>query len=522
MSGALLATAWHERLKLPAYDRHACLAALRGEEIPHALGHPLHRLCVVRGIRYNHGFGLELRDVTPVFTRRLNARSIMSNIIPDLNHQDQIPYCIWHPEVASQDTYRELVRRYPHMVYQVGRACAVAGYTQLYHELDILPDVHIAEEARECGNLDIYEVIMSQPVRYNVMNDYMRSVDTNSPQPAHLNGDTIVCWMLDIKQEFHDASSEYRQLEDGMYVTKGLWDSMGYKDTTFNITEDMHIDEHESDEKAQRLLANRPSLKLLHQPLPLDLPTVQKEILIVMAAYYGDVDRYARLRRPEFVEHELFCCVRGIYHNTMFARWWMDQPEPKPNRIKRAINARFIMNNVLSAAPYRLADTPYLIWWPSQARPSTYRRLAELQPAMLPQIIRACIYAGNRTLFDKLLPLMTPDKNLIREAEEQGDIRFRQALQDRIKFLGIEGAIPPSTLHWQEDISDFIGLSSVCVGKYLVNNTVGTIWEGQYDGWQCDGSAVELMVCLPEDWMIGEEEERNTYDLDYGQGMIYR
>jgi hypothetical protein len=57
------------------------------------------------------------------------------------------------------------------MAYQVGRACAVAGYVDLYEKLDILPEVHIAEEAREAGNSTIYEDLMSKPVRYAVMND---------------------------------------------------------------------------------------------------------------------------------------------------------------------------------------------------------------------------------------------------------------------------------------------------------------------------------------------------------------
>ncbi|CBF71445.1 hypothetical protein AN6781.2 [Aspergillus nidulans FGSC A4] len=37
--------------------------------------------------------------------------------------------------------------QYPSMRYQVGRACAAAGYFDLYKELDLLPDVSIAEEA---------------------------------------------------------------------------------------------------------------------------------------------------------------------------------------------------------------------------------------------------------------------------------------------------------------------------------------------------------------------------------------
>lgn len=51
----------------------------------------------------------------------------------------------------------ELVWCYPHMAYQVDGACAVVGYIDLYSELDILSEVHIAEEARECGHMAIFD-----------------------------------------------------------------------------------------------------------------------------------------------------------------------------------------------------------------------------------------------------------------------------------------------------------------------------------------------------------------------------
>lgn len=89
----------------------------------------------------------------PEIVRARNARLIMSNVIPDADAisgslpQDEesagtstTPYCIWHPDFATQDTYRELVRRFPAMRYQVGRACAAAGFEALYDELDLLPE----------------------------------------------------------------------------------------------------------------------------------------------------------------------------------------------------------------------------------------------------------------------------------------------------------------------------------------------------------------------------------------------
>lgn len=60
----------------------------------------------------------------------------------------------------------------------------------------------------------------------------------------------------------------------------------------------------------------------------LDLPTVEKDLLILMAANYGNIDRYPRLRRPAHVEGELNCVARGAHHDTMFALWCARQPDP--------------------------------------------------------------------------------------------------------------------------------------------------------------------------------------------------
>ena len=129
----------------------------------------------------------------------------MSNEVPDMASDEAKPYCIWYPEVASEDTYRRLVKAYPDMVYTVGRACAVAGYDKLYYELNILPEVSIAEEARDsasakAGSKAIFDHIMSQPVCYAVLDDYTRSANLNKPRcPAFMNGDTAVRSLLDIR-----------------------------------------------------------------------------------------------------------------------------------------------------------------------------------------------------------------------------------------------------------------------------------------------------------------------------------
>lgn len=83
------------------YSDDSCIAAIRGEAIPPNITntHWVTRLCVVRGIRHHDGFASELRGMPeyPEFTRALNARDIMSNVILDINKLDEFPYCIWYP-----------------------------------------------------------------------------------------------------------------------------------------------------------------------------------------------------------------------------------------------------------------------------------------------------------------------------------------------------------------------------------------------------------------------------------------
>lgn len=81
------------------------------------------------------------------------------------------------------------------MRYIVGRACAAAGYVDLYRELGLRPDVAIAEEAREGGTeggAEIYRMIIAPPVKFQIMDDIHRTIDPETQIPAFLNGDTIV------------------------------------------------------------------------------------------------------------------------------------------------------------------------------------------------------------------------------------------------------------------------------------------------------------------------------------------
>lgn len=186
------------------FDMQWIKSALHGQAIPEMLDLELAQRAVIRGIRYCDGFATELHGSTPQFTRALNAQAIMNNRVPDMHVPDHFLYCIWHPKTPDQDTCRALLQRYPQMNYQNGRVCAVAGYSNLFRELHLLPEVHIAEEARDNDNLDLFDAIVSQPIKYAVFNDYKRTYEPDAPRPTPLNGDTCVRSMLEIKQRYHN------------------------------------------------------------------------------------------------------------------------------------------------------------------------------------------------------------------------------------------------------------------------------------------------------------------------------
>ncbi|OLN89003.1 hypothetical protein CCHL11_06056 [Colletotrichum chlorophyti] len=512
--------------KWKRFSEDDCRAAIRGEKVPDDLDMCpwVTQLCVLRGIRHNHGFATELRNMPghPEFTRALNARQIMSNIIPEMIEAEEFPYCIWYPDVATEDTYRALNDRYPQMRYQIGRACAVAGYADFYKQLDILPEVSIAEEAREhqnnTGSKQIFDDIVRQHVRWAVMDDYTRSVNLENPTPARygLNGDTALRSTLELKRMFEKPGYTSR-FQDGKYrpvseVLCGREPAPFY----FNITEDWNIDEFESTlddtrddfPKVRAVEDTNTSemLELLWNPLPRDLPEGNKDILILMAAYHGDVDRYQRLRRPgHFLSKEPVCVIRGIYHNTLFARWCSSQPELQEDyRYQAAVNARFIMNNDVSRIN---EDThhwalPYQIWYPGRASGATYLELARRRPEMKEAAARACIVAGYKNEWDQLD--VEPSRELFAEAKASvnphylADLRRRCADRGLEEFQTHDPTQPSRLVH---HTSNYLAEPSAsCVSSSVSTEDIHEGFEsyGIYNGSTVNASTINLFASVPE------------------------
>jgi hypothetical protein len=525
------------RLAKRDVDMASCVAAMHGEQVPWALGSPLTQLCLVRGIRYCPGFAEEVRSATPALSRAWNARRIMSNVVPDITNPEHVPYCIWHPDVASEDTYRKLVQRYPHMRYQVARACAVAGYVDLYRELDVLPEVHVAEEARDNGNLTMFQDIMAVPARYSVMDDYDRTVNIDGPRVAFLNGDTAVRSTLEHKRKVQ------LPIVDSFLEDLGMGDSSDteavdvvqrFKPGYFNITEDGHIDTY--DGYLGTTTGSVPDLisRLLHSPLPQDLPAGNKDVLILMAAYYGDVDRYARLRRPIALKGQIECVMHGIFHNTLFAKWWADRLADGPDSldgmaakmmqgIRKGITARLIMNNDLSRVHKDTPadELPYCIWYPGRPSPETLQELVRRRPDMRQQAGRACIVAGFTNAFDELDP--EPDAALLAEAEKACYPHFAEFLRKKMERAGpefsplrftfdswkmltreqIQEPMLAPTVLWREVDEDSIAVS--------------VSFPGIYEGFGVDTGALELSVGA-RDAMLKDGQDRLDLMELYAEG----
>ena len=471
-----------KRLEIAKYDAQDCHDAIHGIRIPKTLGEMVHQLCAIRGIRHHYGFAQELRGAMPEFTRALNARDIMSGIIPTISQPEEMPYCIWHPEVPKEDTLRALVQRYPDMLYHAARACAVAGYIDLYKELDPLPEVHVAEEAgyaslqrNSNGSQQIYQHILSQPLKYEIMNDYTCTVNIAGRRFASLNGDTAVFSSLTYRYKYSHPRRE-------TYPNKP-WDMFrrGRIHYYFNITEDWGIDDHHC--KAPE--APEDYYLLVFNPLPADLPLINKDKLIQAAAYNGDIDRYARLRRPRMLKDEWAMVVHGIYHHPIFAKYWMTQVPDFPEdtagdrykvKIRCAINARRIMSDDLSWLTPDIPGhlLPELIWYPNVACLETYEKLARMIPGMFEFCLRAYIVAKNPKAWDKLLRAAPDIFKYTRDPSEPEDPKLWWLCRNVNNGLWVEANSSPNK-HFEKDI-----LAAIPNAPESLNQFNNRVWWGDY------------------------------------------
>jgi hypothetical protein len=489
-----------------------CRKALRGEAVPHDLLRYVEaRRCVIYGIRHHLTFATSA-EVTKLcgnpdnadFARARNARLIMSNQMPELRGEETYPYCIWFPEAASDKACRRLVKEYPTLRYNVGRACAVAGYVQLYRELGLLPDVSIAEEARDNGCTKIYNDIVGSAVRYAVMDDATRTIDLDNPRKGiYLNGESQVRSSVDA-----DSRKSNESIESNFGCRAGYT-------PTFDITETGGITGDLSETDSIPLKPEE--VKWLYAPLPPDLPTTNKDLLILMAAYEGNVDRYARLRRRNLIDKEFYCVIRGIYHSTTFARWWADElaandalgdkgrREVKVNsaHFRQAISARYTMCNSLEWLSFSPGKSwlPYMIWYPLIPQQNTLKELVRRVPEMKQAVAHACIFADYQALYDSLD--VEPHPALHAEAKNSSNRHYQEDLEQRAAAKDIDlsphsrkldgmGILQVETARRDKEPT------STCLNGKAGNWMFDVEEDGIYERFEANAKLVDLFLCSSE------------------------
>ncbi|KAL2814991.1 hypothetical protein BJX63DRAFT_391094 [Aspergillus granulosus] len=265
------------------------------------------------------------------------------------------------------------------------------------------------------------------------------------------------------------------------------------------------------------------AVPFLYSPLPDELPTgVHKDLLLLYAAYVGNIDHYVRLRDPNhFIKYEFECVIRGIYHDTMFAKWWSLQPDhPDADggmpAIRKAIHARYIMNNDLSHIDEEANESclPYLVWHPNFAHWDTYIELARRRPAMKAQAARACIAADYEHAYKQINP--TPDWFLVEQARRKADTNayYQEDLLRRAEQMGIDVSTePPIDERWKiiAERTMTYWRSPILPAHPAPEHTVdgSEYWEN-YNGFGVDLSSLEMFVSVSEEW----KRRRNGGVLD--------
>ncbi|KAL4934100.1 uncharacterized protein BDV17DRAFT_285839 [Aspergillus undulatus] len=322
----------------------------------------------------------------------------------------------------------------PEYVINAARACAVAGYIDLYKELDLLPEVHVAEEAcyagverSNNGCEEIWRHIVSQPVKYAIMNDYTQTVELANPRPASLNGDTAV----------------YSSLAGGQDPTI----------THYFITEDWCIDDHDHEAPG----APESYYPFLYGPLPTDLPPINKDKLTLRAAYSGDIS----------------ATTDCVDHNPFWTKWWSAQiqmPEVKDSAIammltdgkklmiQRCINARRKMSDDVTWVTAETSKDllPTNIWFPRRAYAKSYERLARIRLGMLWLCLHVCIVSDYSDMWDRLLLLLLLPSSTVQSAAGQMPALVppveESEAQERKKLQGLAEVVNRKIIHGGETV----------------------------------------------------------------------
>lgn len=199
---------------------------------------------------------------------------------------------------------------------------------------------------------------------------------------------------------------------------------------------------------------------------------------------------------------ETACVVRGIYHNTMFAKWWslqIHKPDGVRGRaIERAITARFIMNNDISRVTSTTdeRDLPYLMWYPDALSANVLVELARVKPHIAGQAAHACIALDYEAAYRQIAA--KPDSHQLQEAYLSRNSFYHADLTKRARELGVDAGASPSFLSMDFQLFSNSDLREPRTEKPHITRGLDSIIVnvgGIYNGEQAILSRVERYVC---------------------------
>lgn len=88
----------------------------------------------------------------------------------------------------------------------------------LSHELRLLPDISIAEEARDNNQEMIFHEIVTQPIRY-VMDDYSQSVNPGQPSCGRRISLFVLIWRPSKSTPHHTWAQSLTYVGSGALLT---------------------------------------------------------------------------------------------------------------------------------------------------------------------------------------------------------------------------------------------------------------------------------------------------------------
>lgn len=263
-----------------------CEDMIHSNALPGSPGLEVVQRYVFHETRCHVNFARELRGLSGRLTWSPNTLNIMSNRIPDMRAltTSRIAYRI----PASQATFQELLQRCSQMAYFVGRVCAIAGDTDMYRERDLHPEGYNAEESYDDGGLTVINALISQPIKYRVLNAtkgllIMELRVSWLSRLTHASGSCLI----------HSRASSVQPA--AKFSTIRTLVSIYVSSILPGISVDAYICVPWNVDQEIVLL-------LLYSPLPADLTTIQRDIIVSAAAYCGDFG--------------------GICYSASFASWW--------------------------------------------------------------------------------------------------------------------------------------------------------------------------------------------------------